>query len=334
MHVLYMCTCSLTDKMCSLFSLARTMEGGDYVKWFVDDLISNPSTPRTECTQWINDTVFVFSSSAYHIYFRFLAYYSIHKSLLDHHVEPGKYRIFRLSGGYKYMFPDYERALFPGLQPITDLTDSNFCFKKVVLVPKCYATILFQCKMQAEIRQRCLDCNGRGLPGTSLQSFRTRVLAACGIDEAKSDKPHSKLITVILRKPYTRWEGDHPSNFERVLTNSKELLDGLQKYFPNAVIKALHMEELTICEQIAYTHDAEVLIGVHGAGLVHLWWLREDALMMELEPYFEVGNPTFKTLAKLTGRRYVSLPISGTSFGVSVNVGKVVEYIKSHTKIL
>lgn len=309
------------------------MEGGDYVKWFVDDLISNPSAPRTGCKQWINETVFLFSSSAHHIYFRFLAYYSIHKSLLDHHVEPGNYRIFRLSGGYNYMFPDYESALFPGLQSISDLPDSEFCFKKVVLVPKCYATIFFQCKMQAEIRGRCLQCDGRGLSGTSLQSFRTRVLAACGIYETATDKSHSKLITVILRKPYTRWEGDRPSNFERILTNSNELLAGLHKYFPNAIIKALHMEELSICEQVAYTHDAEVLVGVHGAGLVHLWWLREDALMMELEPYFEIGNPTFKTLAKLTGRRYVNIPARGLTYGVSVNIDDVVKNIRSHTSI-
>jgi hypothetical protein len=312
-------------------NLARTMEGGDYVKWFVDDLISNPALPKESCQHWINETAFLFSSQSHHIYFRFLAYYSIHKSLIDHHVEPGSYRIFRLTEGYNYIFAEYERALFPGVVPITDLPDGNVCFRKAVLVPKCYATILFQCKMQYEIRDKCLACDGRGLTGTSLRSFRTRVLAACSIEDTPKRKSDPKLITVILREPYTRWAGDHPSHFERVLTNSIELVAGLEKSFPDCIVKPIHMEELSACEQIGYTHDADFLVGVHGAGLVHLWWLREEAVVIELEPYFEMGNPSFKTLAKLTGRRYVGLPIEGSSGGVRVNVNSIIEQIKSHS---
>ena len=304
------------------------MEGGDYVKWFVDELITNsPVQKKTTCQHWINETAFVFSSHSHHIYFRFLVYYAIHKSLLDHHVEPGNYRIFRLTEGFNYIFPDYEQALFPGVQPITALPNASVCFRKIVLVPKCYATILFQCKMQYEIRSKCLSCNGQGLTGTGLQSFRSRVLAACGLKDKPKSKSDPKLITVILRKPYTRWEGDRASSFERVLKNSKELLSRIVKSFPDAIVKPLHMEELAICQQIGYTHDADILIGVHGAGLVHLWWLREEAVMIELEPYFEMGNPSFKTLAKLTGRHYVGIPIRATSGGVNVNVDDVINQI-------
>ena len=324
-----LCVCLSTSLVAPFSSLARTMEGGDYVKWFVDELITNHPLHTGTCERWINETAFIFSSHSHHIYFRFLAYYAIHKSLLDHHIEPGNYRIFRLTEGFNYIFTDYERALFPGVQPVTDLPDVATCFKRVVLVPKCYATVLFQCKMQYEIRDKCLGCDGRGLSGTSLQSFRTRVLAACGLPDTPKNQRDPMLITVILRKPYTRWRGDHPSSFERVLTNSQELITALQKSFPDAVVKALHMEELTICQQISYTHNADFLIGVHGAGLVHLWWLREHAVMMELEPFFEIGNPSFKTLAKLTGRRYVGIPIRGSSSGVSVNVGDVINQIKS-----
>ena len=306
------------------------MEGGDYVKWFVDDLISNPPLQQsTTCQHWINETAFIFSSHSHHIYFRFLAYYSIHKSLLDHHVEPGNYRIFRLTEGYNYLFPDYEQALFPSVQKITDLPDDSYCFKKVVLVPKCYATILFQCKMQYEIRDRCLECDGQGLTGTSLISFRSRVLTACGLTDTPKHKNEPKFIAVVLRKPYTRFKDDHPSSFERVLTNSKELITGLETSFPDFIIKSLHMEDLTVCQQVSYTHDADFLIGVHGAGLVHLWWLREEAVMIEMEPYFEMGNPSFKTLAKLTGRHYEGIPIDGTSGGVHVDVHDVINRIKS-----
>ena len=309
------------------------MEGGDYVKKFVQDLLAANSRPRTECKQWINETVFFFNSHAHHIYFRFLAYYSLHKSLLDHHMEGEKYRIFRLTEGFNYLFPEYEKAMFPNIEPLSNLPSIPTCFRKAVLVPKCYATILFQCKMQVNIRQKCLACDGRNLPGTTLMSFRRRVLAACGLEDWKSEKSDTKLLTVILRKPYTRWQGDHPSQFQRVLSNSGELIDNLKKAFPNTVVKPVHMEDLSACEQVSYTHNADVLVGVHGAGLVHLWWLRENALMIELEPYFEQGNPTFKTLAKVTGRRYLSISISGHSGGVSVNVNDVIKQIRAHSDL-
>ena len=307
------------------------MEGGDYVKWLVDDLISNSPVSTETCKHWINETAFIFSSHSHHIYFRFLAYYAIHKSLLDHSVAPGNYRIFRLTEGYNYLFPDYEQALFPGVEPITNLPDEETCFKKLVIVPKCYATVLFQCKMQYNIREKCFGCDGRGLSGTALASFRIRVLAACGIQDHPKRQTDPHLISVILRKPYTRWVGDHPSSFERVLTNSKELLVSLGKAFPNSVVKALHMEDFPICEQIGYIYASDVLIGVHGAGLVHLWWIREEAVVMELEPYFEMGNPSFRTLAKLTGRRYEGVSTRGSSGGVTANIEEVISRIKAIT---
>ena len=245
-------------------------------------------------------------------------------------MEPGQYHIYRLTEGFNYLFPDYEEALFPSVKKITELPDADICFKKVVLVPKCYATILFQCKMQYDIRDKCLSCSGRGLSGTALMSFRTRVLAACGLsDTPKHAGSSPKFIAVILRKPYIRWQGDHPSSFERVLRNARELIAGLEKSFPDHVVKSLHLEEMSVCEQVSYTHDADFLIGVHGAGLVHLWWLREKAVVIELEPYFEMGNPSFRTLAKLTGRHYEGIPIEGSSGGVRVNVNEVISRIKS-----
>ena len=306
------------------------MEVRDYVKWFVDDLISNSPLPQSNtCQHWINETVFLFTSDAQHIYFRFLAYYSIHKSLLDHHVEPGNYRIFRLTEGYNYIFPDYEQVLFPGLEKITDLPDESYCFKKVVLVPRCYSTILFQCKMTTGVRAQCLKCDGRSLTGTSLMSFRSRVLKACGLSDSPKAKNEPKFIAVILRKPYNRYRKDQPTNFKRVLTNSEELITSLKTSFPDFIIKPLHMEDLTVCQQVSYTHDADFLIGVHGAGLVHLWWLREEAVMIELEPHYEKGNPSFRTLAKLTGRHYEGIPIDGTASKVHVNVHNVINKIKS-----
>ena len=66
-----------------------------------------------------------------------------------------------------------------------------------------------------------------------------------------------------------------------------------------------------MCEQIQLAHTADDLVGVHGAGLVHLWWLQDHALMFEIVPRTQLGNPTFKMLSTLTGRRYYEYRIEG-----------------------
>ena len=58
------------------------------------------------------------------------------------------------------------------------------------------------------------------------------------------------------------------------------------------------------------TVKTDVLLGVHGAGLVHdhLWYLRDGATDFELEPSFQTSNPSF---ASLVGRNYASELIAG-----------------------
>merc|ERR1711879_469169 len=115
-----------------------------------------------------------------------------------------------------------------------------------------------------------------------------------------------------------------------------------------------------ICEQVAMAAMADVLIGVHGAGLVHLWWLaKKHATMIELEPRSQVGNPSFRkvflrtlitesmhifhfrTLTALSGKKYVSVRAekAQSKIGkepVSVNPSKVIDEVRKivHAKAL
>jgi hypothetical protein len=48
-----------------------------------------------------------------------------------------------------------------------------------------------------------------------------------------------------------------------------------------------------------------------------------------MEPGFEVGNPTFRMLTTLAGRRYQNIRISGNHKQVTVDIAKVVKEIKA-----
>ena len=116
--------------------------------------------------------------------------------------------------------------------------------------------------------------------------------------ERLSKVSNATIVTVISRKPYTRWKGDEAEkDFHRVLENEDELVERLQSVRKelNLHVNVVHLETMKICEQIKSSASSDILIGVHGAGLVHLWWLiKKHATIIELEPSSQAGNPSFR----------------------------------------
>ena len=88
------------------------------------------------------------------------------------------------------------------------------------------------------------------------------------------------------------------------------------------------MEDLPICEQIRYAHDADVLMGVHGAGLVHLWWIQEEALMFEFVPKY---IQDFKSYIQGTFCPSWKELLQCHRLGVAVNVSDVAKTLISIT---
>ena len=102
----------------------------------------------------------------------------------------------------------------------------------------------------------------------------------------------------------------------------------LKSTFVNTSVIPARMEEFSLCEQIQLAHTADVLVGVHGAGLVHLWWLQSHAFMFEIAPRTQVSNPTFKMLSTLTGRRYHEYRIEGYRDKM-INIPDVEDLVKT-----
>lgn len=320
-------------------NLSQRVEGGDYVLKVVKGIMAYNKTESTSvCKAWINETAFFFTAHRFHIYFRFLDYYNVHKLVGDtkYSTASSGSRIIRISGSDNYHFPEFDQALFPEakVQALEDLHGTKTCFREVVLVPKSYASPIFQCKNRASLRAKCMECDGKGLNETDIRKFRDRVIRACSSRvKLPSNGDKSKLIVMVSRKPYLRNQNDKLDHFERVLDNEEELLRALREAFQNVTVRVVHLENLTICEQIAYGHNADVYLGVHGSGLVHLWWMRDDALLYEMEPHYQIGNPTFRMLSQLAGRNYHSEFIGGGFRTVHTNVRSVVENIRKYSNL-
>ena len=145
-----------------------------------------------------------------------------------------------------YHFPDLDKALFPGSLTLDDLQKvGTICFKRVVFIPRAYQSVLFRCKRDSHLRDRCIDCDGKGLTNSTFYSFRDRVLKACNIKHPikRLTTTKSRLkVMVVSRNPYKRYSGDKAGKFERVLANEKEMVVKIRENFPNVLVKVLHME--------------------------------------------------------------------------------------------
>ena len=289
--------------------------------------------PSAVCGEWINKTAFLYTADqGVHIYFRMNAYYNLHKAIAREGVAPGDFVIIKHPLSSAYLFSEWEKMkLFPEMIDIDELPNKTLCFRKFVVVPYSFSGIPFRCKEDGNVRGPCFNCKGRGLYGSSFYSFRHRVVSSCGLVDEKNHVGNR--ITIVSRTPYKRWKKDDPNKFQRILDNEDDLVKALGRKFPNTNVTVAHMEKLGICEQISLAHDADVLMGVHGAGLVHLWWLQEDALILELNPTFQKGNPSFRMLATLSGRNYDSITVTGSQHMVSVNVDNVIDMLKSKTHL-
>ena len=310
-------------------NIMTRVEGGDYILKVINHL-RHEQLNTSMCTLWINETSFFFTAHRFHIYFRFLDYYNVHK-LLKSSLSCHPYLV-RISGSDNYHFPEFDQALFPEAKTLTleDLMAENakICFKEVVLVPKSYASPLFQCKNRVGLRSKCMDCDGSGLVGAEVNLFSKRVVEAC---TGKIPPKNGSLIVLISRTPYLRSQRDDLTKFERVLDNEEELALAIRKSFNNSVVRIVHLENLTICEQIAYGHNADILLGVHGSGLVHLWWMKSKSLVYEMEPHYEVSNPTFRMLSRLTGHNYHSEYIGGGWKTVHADVQGIVDHLHKYS---
>ncbi len=317
-------------------NLSKRVESGDYVLKMVKKLVEEKTYDTSNCDTWIHETVLLFTAHRFHIYFRFLDYFNVHRLLEDAILKFNVSRIIRISGNDNYKFGWFDQALFPEVrfQTLEDFKSVNTCFKKVVLVPKSYASPVFQCKNRVWLRTSCVNCDGKGKNETHINSFRTRVLKACSrrVDSMDADN-NGSLIVLISRSPYMRNNKDSLKNFERILDNENELVTKIRGNFSDSTVHVVHLEKLDICEQVAYAHNADIYLGVHGSGLVHLWWMRDEALVYEMEPHYEVANPTFRMLARLTGRNYHSEFIPGGWKTVHTNVKSVIKNLMKFSKL-
>nr|CAD7427710.1 unnamed protein product [Timema monikensis] len=90
----------------------------------------------------------------------------------------------------------------------------------------------------------------------------------------------------------------------RKILNEDELIQGLKENPDYVVQRVVYNRNMDFKTQLKYTHNSDIFIGIHGAGLTHLLFLPDWAVIFEL--YNCEDESCYLDLARLRGVKYIT----------------------------
>lgn len=138
--------------------------------------------------------------------------------------------------------------------------------------------------------------------GSSLwQGYSKHVLKSFGeFDVPPPDLPN--VLMSVRRRTKAK-------NVGRVFSDENTLVSVL-KQGNGMRYEVVDLATLTFAEQLAKVRRANVLVGAHGAGLMHVLFLADEAVLLEIHPSYRLDRH-FRLAARMAGKMY--LPMRSTA---------------------
>ncbi len=138
--------------------------------------------------------------------------------------------------------------------------------------------------------------------------FREHILKQFNINYQANSQVNCQSLKIFLlvRHNYVAHPRNPSGKTDRKLSNEKQILNDLKMKFskyPNVNFSWNHFEELSIVEQLKIIVETDIFIGIHGAGLTHVLFLKSNHLLIELLN-FPRGLSHFDLLASMNNVKY------------------------------
>ncbi|CAF2362756.1 unnamed protein product [Rotaria sp. Silwood2] len=139
--------------------------------------------------------------------------------------------------------------------------------------------------------------------------FRQHVLKQFNINYQSNEKINCQSLNVffLVRHNYVAHPRNPSGKITRQLSNEKQTLNDLKTMFSNYSnihFSFNHFEELTIEEQLNIIIQTDVFIGVHGAGLTHVLFMKPNRALIELVQPPGSGRTHFYFMASINNVNY------------------------------
>eukprot|EP01033_Poteriospumella_lacustris_P001401 gene1401-1017_t len=185
----------------------------------------------------------------------------------------------------------------------------------------------------------------------SYSDFVIRTLGLQNVTHYASSKPKREVvITYMSRRPSKEWpekkycddeksffrcalwQNFGPRSLGRMIRNDQDVINALHRLesesFANGAtvkITAVDFNVLSFKEQIAVDLQTDIMVGPHGAGLMHNIFMRDRASLIELFIDGSGANRHFHNLAGWYGRKY-----EGVSMSNPVNIEELLRIVRRH----
>lgn len=164
--------------------------------------------------------------------------------------------------------------------------NKRVCFKTAIfsLLPRMAFGLFYNTPLIPE-------CSKSGL----FKAFSEYVIGQFGIEQKRNLKNSSEPIRVTLLSRGTKY---------RKILNEDEITYALETYPAVKLIVGQFSWDMPFLEQVEISHNTDIFIGMHGAGLTHALFLPDWALLFELYNCGDVN--CYQDLARLRGVSYLT----------------------------
>jgi protein O-GlcNAc transferase len=184
------------------------------------------------------------------------------------------------------------------VRPLGFWAGKSVCFNNAVFAvnPRAVGTFYFN----MDVPGRVESCHSG--PGGFVRAFAERTKARVLAHPPRRPGPDDPVRIKIM----SRSAGTGTTSGTRKVTNEAELVAAVRRRVPGVEVEVVNFDwngRPPIAAQLALMADTDILIGMHGAGLVHTLWLPEWAVMYEIYNCGDVD--TYHDLARLAGVGYL-----------------------------
>jgi hypothetical protein len=232
-----------------------------------------------------------------------------------------------LDGHSKGTLDNMWTKLFGESVYVKHLPAGKVCFKQFALVHPSYSSGLGVPLMTNK---------GACANSDHLQEFKKHVLHSFDVPRistsalSASSGEQQVHVALVLRGDYMAHPRLKAVTAKRKISNEKEVVAALQA-LPGMQVDIVRLEQLSMQEQLRKIHEADVVVGVHGAGLSHVLFMHDGAKVVEILPNGFGGRFHFEFMAHWSGHPYVKVGdsrMSGTFQTVTVVVPSLVRAVK------
>ncbi|CAF2051359.1 unnamed protein product [Rotaria magnacalcarata] len=139
--------------------------------------------------------------------------------------------------------------------------------------------------------------------------FREHVLTQFNISYKENEQVNCQALNVffLVRHNYVAHPRNPSGKITRQLTNEQQILDDLKIKFSKyrgVNFSFNHFEESSIEQQLNVISQTDIFIGVHGAGLTHVLFMKPNRCLVELATLLWESQHHFELMASINSINY------------------------------